>query len=79
MAPGTIALGHIATLDRMAKRKVIVSFGNKTLVYDRTIFNSSVYIQHFLCVLQYHFITCFGWIQSSSGVPELKLCPHMLK
>jgi hypothetical protein len=32
-----------------------------------------------LCVLQYHFIICFGWIQPSSGISELKLCPHILK
>jgi hypothetical protein len=49
------------------------------LKYDRTIFNSSVYMQQILCILQYHFTTCFGWIQPSSGVPELKLCPHTLK
>jgi hypothetical protein len=37
------------------------------LISDRTIFNSSVYIQKKVCVLKYNFTTCFGWILPSSG------------
>jgi hypothetical protein len=37
----------------------------EVLIYDITIFNSSVCMQHISCVLQYHFTTCFGWIQPS--------------
>jgi hypothetical protein len=49
----------------------------EVLIYDRTTFNSSVCMQRISCVLQYHFTTCFGWIQPSSGFPELNMSTNV--